>query len=171
MLRPFCPSPFWWGKQMGNNLWKNYIWLNGNWKYDHSTKHFDQVYYSTECFLTKWCRYVPCHIFVFIIMLATSRGNLLLLHANIKGTDQPAHLGNLIRAFVNPLLHNNTVWRLWFLKIIWKMECLLLWSKCSIFLNIYKSIQNFTKIFLDFFNVFKNRKWCSDLNIAYDIKG
>ena len=29
-----------------------------------------------------------------------------------------------------------------YLKIVWKMEHLLFWSKCSIFHNIFKSIQN-----------------------------
>ena len=46
---------------------------------------------------------------------------------------------------VLPLLHNNAFWRLWnimYLKILWKMEQLLFWSKCSIFHNIFKSIQN-----------------------------
>ena len=31
-----------------------------------------------------------------------------------------------------------------FLKILWKMEHVLFWSKCSIFHNIFKSIQNLT---------------------------
>ena len=40
-------------------------------------------------------------------------------------------------------------------------------EKCSIFHNIFKSIQNFTWIFLlFFFNLSKNRKWCHNLNIA-----
>ena len=38
-----------------------------------------------------------------------------------------------------------------YLKILWKMEHLLFWSKCSIFHNIFKSIQNLTLIFLEFF--------------------
>ena len=29
-----------------------------------------------------------------------------------------------------------------YLKVLWKMEHLLFWSKCSIFHNIFKSIQN-----------------------------
>ena len=37
-----------------------------------------------------------------------------------------------------------------YLKILWKMEHLLFWSKCSIF-HILKSIQNLTLIFLEFF--------------------
>ena len=47
----------------------------------------------------------------------------------------------------NPLLHNNTIWCLWnimYLEILWKMEHLLLWSKCSRFHNIFKSFQNVT---------------------------
>ena len=40
-----------------------------------------------------------------------------------------------------------------YLKILSKMEHLLFWSKCPIFQNIFKSIQNFTEIFIDFFNV------------------
>ena len=45
----------------------------------------------------------------------------------------------------NPLLHNNAFWRLWnimYLKVLWKMEHLLFWSKSSIFNNIFKNIQN-----------------------------
>ena len=47
---------------------------------------------------------------------------------------------------LNPLLHDNTFWRLWnimFLKILWKKEHLLIWSKCSIFHNIFKSMRNY----------------------------
>ena len=40
-----------------------------------------------------------------------------------------------------------------YLKILWKMEHLLQKSKCSIFPNIFKSIQNLTYLFLEFFNV------------------
>ena len=57
-----------------------------------------------------------------------------------------------------PLLHNNAFWRFWnimYLKILWKMEHLLFWSKWSIFLNIFKSIQKL-KFFLNFFNVEKH---------------
>ena len=50
------------------------------------------------------------------------------------------------------------------------MENLLFWSKCSIFQNIFKSIQNITWIFLDFSMLSKNRKWCHDLKIAYGVK-
>ena len=42
--------------------------------------------------------------------------------------------------FINLLLHNNPFWRLWNimnLKILWKMEHLLFFSKCSIFHNIF----------------------------------
>ena len=38
-----------------------------------------------------------------------------------------------------------------YLKILWKMKHLLFWSKYSIFHDIFKSIQNFIKIFLEFF--------------------
>ena len=66
------------------------------------------------------------------------------------------------RVIVNLLLHNNAFLSLLntrYLKILWEMECLLLWSKCSIFHNIFKIIQSFTKIFLDFFSMLsKNRK-------------
>ena len=45
-------------------------------------------------------------------------------------------------------------------------------SKCSIFHNIFKSIQNLTSFCLEFFSMLpKNRKWCHDLNIAYGVKG
>ena len=40
-----------------------------------------------------------------------------------------------------------------YLKILWKMEHLLQKSKCSIFPNIFKSIQNLTYLFPEFFNV------------------
>ena len=43
----------------------------------------------------------------------------------------------------NPLLHNNASWCPWnvmYLKILWKIEHLLFWSKCSIIHNIFKSI-------------------------------
>ena len=45
------------------------------------------------------------------------------------------------------LNHNNTFWRPWnimYLKILWKKKHLLFRSKCSIFHNIFKSIQNLT---------------------------
>ena len=48
---------------------------------------------------------------------------------------------------LNHLHHISTFWRLWnimYLKILWKMEHLLFWSKCSIFHNLFKSIQNLT---------------------------
>ena len=48
---------------------------------------------------------------------------------------------------VNPLPRRDTFWRLWkimYLKILWKMEHLLFWSKCSIFHYIFKSNQNST---------------------------
>ena len=47
--------------------------------------------------------------------------------------------------YINPLLHNSAFWRFWnimYLKILWKMEHLLFESKCSIFHNIIKRIQN-----------------------------
>ena len=40
-----------------------------------------------------------------------------------------------------------------YLKILWKMERFLLWSKCSIFHNTVKIIQILLKFFLIFFNV------------------
>ena len=58
--------------------------------------------------------------------------------------------------WLNPLLHNNALWRLWnimYLKILWKMEHLRQKSKRSVFKKIFKSIQNLTEIFLEFFNV------------------
>ena len=67
----------------------------------------------------------------------------------------------------NPLLHDDPFWRLWnimymYLKILWKMEYFLLfWSKCSIFHNIFKSKQNLTYIFLEYFQ-------CC-LKIEYDV--
>ena len=60
----------------------------------------------------------------------------------------------MIRSLINPLLHNNAFWGLlniMYLKIFWKMEHLLFWSKCSIFYSIYKGIQNLIYIFLEFF--------------------
>ena len=75
---------------------------------------------------------------------------------------------------VNPILHNDAFWHFWnmYLKILWKMEHLLIWSNCSIFHNIFKSIQNLTEIFLEFFSMLsKNRKWCHDQKIAYGVNG
>ena len=57
------------------------------------------------------------------------------------------------------------------LEILWQMEHLLFWSQCSIFHNIFKRIQNFTLIFLEFFRCLQNRKWCHDLKIAYEVMG
>ena len=45
------------------------------------------------------------------------------------------------------LPHDSAFWGLWntmYLKISWKIEHLFQWSKCSIFHNIFKSLQNFT---------------------------
>ena len=38
-----------------------------------------------------------------------------------------------------------------YLKILWEMEHMLQKSKCSNFHNIFKSIQNFTYFFIEFF--------------------
>ena len=58
----------------------------------------------------------------------------------------------------NPLLHSYACWCLWitmYLKILWKMEHLLFWSKCSISNNIFKIIQSLM--------LSKIRKWYHDL--------
>ena len=62
---------------------------------------------------------------------------------------------------IYPLLHNDAFWCLWnmYLKILWKMEHLLFWGQCSIFHNIFNSIQNLS--FSWFFSILsKHRKWC-----------
>ena len=54
--------------------------------------------------------------------------------------------GHVYTSNLNPFLHN-AFWHLWnimYSKILWKMEHLLFWSKCSIFHNIFKSFQNLT---------------------------
>ena len=66
------------------------------------------------------------------------------------------------------------VWNIMYLKILWKMEHLLCWSKCSIFHNIFKSIQISTEIFLEFFQYCQKKKrkwWCHNLKIAYGVRG
>ena len=44
-------------------------------------------------------------------------------------------------------------WNITYLKLLWKMEHLLIWSKYSIFHNVFKSIQNLSSIFLEFGDV------------------
>ena len=52
------------------------------------------------------------------------------------------------------------------------MEHLLFWSKCSIFHNIFKNIQNLTKNFLELFQCcLKIENDVIDLKIAYGVKG
>ena len=49
------------------------------------------------------------------------------------------------------------------------MEHLFFWSKCSIFHNIFKSFQNLTSNFPDFFSMLsKNGKRCHDLKIDFE---
>ena len=75
------------------------------------------------------------------------------------------------KSLLNPLRHNSAFWSLrniMYLKILWKTEHLLLWSKCSIFHYIFKSIQNLTFSWI-FSMLSKNRKWCHDLKIVYGV--
>ena len=80
------------------------------------------------------------------------------------------------RSRLNPFLHDNVFWHLWsttYLEILRKMEYLLQKSKCSIFHNIFKSIQNLMYFFLVFFFTMlsKNRKLCHDLKNSLWSKG
>ena len=62
--------------------------------------------------------------------------------------------GLCIALLVKPLPHNSIFWRLrniMCLKILSLNGAMLFWSKCSIFQNIFKSIQNFTLSFLEFY--------------------
>ena len=72
----------------------------------------------------------------------------------------------------NSLLHNRAFWCLWrntlYLKILWNMERLLLWSKGSIF-HIFRSIQKFSCFFFQCY--LKIEKWCHDLKNSLWSKG
>ena len=74
---------------------------------------------------------------------------------------------------VNPLLHNNPFWHLskyhvGLFENIMENGAFAQKSKCSIFHNIFKSIQNLTLFFSWIFSMLsKNRKQCHDLKIAY----
>ena len=46
--------------------------------------------------------------------------------------------------YTHILTLNCILWNSMYLELLWIMEHLLFWSKCSIFHNIFKSIQNFT---------------------------
>ena len=103
---------------------------------------------------------VHCPLF-FVVWnpLSESDNILMIINMNVLlWVSKVQTMKTLIR-----MLHNNTFWRLWnimYLKILWKMELMLLWSKCSIF-HIFKSIQNLTWIFLEIFQ--------SCLKIEYDV--
>ena len=91
--------------------------------------HFLKIFY-----LSKQCR--PCWNATFCNI---AFGYLLFAKVPIYGSQ--------VYKGLNPLLHDNAFWRLWntmYLEILWKIEHLLHWRKCSIFHNIFKSIQNFT---------------------------
>ena len=61
-------------------------------------------------------------------------------------------------------------WSIFSLKILWKMEHLLFWSKCSIFHNILKRLKVFKISWIFFSLLSENRKWCHDPKIAYGVK-
>ena len=61
---------------------------------------------------------------------------------------QSTHLGVPTIQRINLFLHNNAFSCL--CENIMEMENLLFWSKCSIFHNIFKSIQNLIQNFLEF---------------------
>ena len=84
--------------------------------------------------------------------------------------------GHLLQFCVfNPLPDRDAFWRLWkmwYLKTWWKMKHLLLRSKCSILHHVFKAIQKYNITFWKKSKIWiKNRKWCHNLYIAYEVKG
>ena len=114
--------------------------------------------------------------------------------------DVPSYLKHETKSYIGwTFLHNNDFWCLWnimyqYMKILWKMEHLLFenimengafalwkyygkWSICSFGANAPFSIifskvfKTYLKFFLTFSMLSKNRKWCHDLKIAYEVNG
>ena len=58
---------------------------------------------------------------------------------------------------INPLIHNNTLWRLWnimHMKILWKMEHLLFWATAPFPMIFSKVLKVLLKFFLIFFQCY-----------------